>query len=161
EMIGPCPCTSTPNFPMWTRLFRLLQDIGDVRMRKPLEEKLAGPRWSGSFYQVLFPRIKKTLDDLREPDPLPDADASLVEKLADGALALATADPSAPLSLRRPKPGSGKTEEELLAMVYDDPESDGPRVVYGDWLLERADPRGELMTLQLKRAREGLSKAEA
>ena len=41
--------------------------------------------------------------------------------------------------------------ESLLAAILDDPASDEPRLVYGDWLTERGDPRGELIALQYKR----------
>ncbi len=37
----------------------------------------------------------------------------------------------------------------LLAAIYADPASDQARAVYADWLLERGDPRGELIMLQL------------
>jgi uncharacterized protein (TIGR02996 family) len=40
------------------------------------------------------------------------------------------------------------TEANLLAAIHADPEDDGPRLVYADWLLERGDPRGELIVLQ-------------
>ena len=39
-------------------------------------------------------------------------------------------------------------ERSLLEMVHQRPHSDEPRLVYADWLLERGDPRGELITLQ-------------
>lgn len=45
----------------------------------------------------------------------------------------------------------GGTVEALLAAVEADPADRGAREVYGDALLERADPRGELVALQLKR----------
>ncbi len=47
------------------------------------------------------------------------------------------------------------TVEALLAEVYATPNDDAPRVVLADALLERGDPRGELITLQLARGREG------
>ena len=50
-----------------------------------------------------------------------------------------------------------RTIEELLAEVHADPDDDGPRLVYADALLERGDPRGELVALQLARARGELS----
>ena len=37
----------------------------------------------------------------------------------------------------------------MLAAIYADPASDQARAVYADWLLERGDPRGELIVLQL------------
>lgn len=50
-----------------------------------------------------------------------------------------------------------RTIEELLAEVYADPDDDGPRLVYADALLERGDPRGELVALQIARARGQIS----
>jgi uncharacterized protein (TIGR02996 family) len=43
--------------------------------------------------------------------------------------------------------------------VYADPAADGPRRVYADWLLERADPRGAFVALQLDAALGALSPA--
>jgi uncharacterized protein (TIGR02996 family) len=40
--------------------------------------------------------------------------------------------------------------EELLAAIYADPEDDGARLVYADWLQERGDPHGEFITLQTR-----------
>lgn len=41
-------------------------------------------------------------------------------------------------------------EAELLECVYARPDDDAPRLVLADWLLERGDPRGELIALQLR-----------
>jgi uncharacterized protein (TIGR02996 family) len=38
---------------------------------------------------------------------------------------------------------------ELLAKIHADPTDDRARLVYADWLLERGDPRGEFIALQL------------
>lgn len=43
------------------------------------------------------------------------------------------------------------TEEQLVALVLEDPDDVAPRLVYADWLLERGDVRGEL----LRRALDG------
>ena len=43
--------------------------------------------------------------------------------------------------------------DALYAAVHADPSDDGPRQVLADALLERGDPRGELIALQLARAR--------
>ena len=37
-----------------------------------------------------------------------------------------------------------------MADVFADPFSDAPRLVYGDWLQERSDPRGEFIALQFQ-----------
>ncbi|MDQ3341573.1 MAG: TIGR02996 domain-containing protein [Myxococcota bacterium] len=50
---------------------------------------------------------------------------------------------------------STATIESLYAEVYANPNDDAPRVVLADALLERNDPRGEFITLQLARGREG------
>ncbi len=39
-------------------------------------------------------------------------------------------------------------EPELVAGIVATPEEDGPRLVYADWLSDRGDPRGELITVQ-------------
>jgi uncharacterized protein (TIGR02996 family) len=43
--------------------------------------------------------------------------------------------------------------DELLKEVLEQPESDGPRLVYADWLSERGDPRGEFIAVQCELAR--------
>ncbi len=40
-------------------------------------------------------------------------------------------------------------EHALRAAVFDAPDDDAPRSIYADWLLQRGDPRGELIALQL------------
>jgi uncharacterized protein (TIGR02996 family) len=40
------------------------------------------------------------------------------------------------------------SERELLADIVATPDDDGPRLVYADWLLDRGDPRGELVNAQ-------------
>jgi uncharacterized protein (TIGR02996 family) len=51
--------------------------------------------------------------------------------------------------------GGTSTRDTLLAAIYETPHDDAPRMVYADVLVEAGDPRGELITLQLQRAREG------
>jgi uncharacterized protein (TIGR02996 family) len=43
--------------------------------------------------------------------------------------------------------------DHLLALIHDHPDDDDPREVYADALLEAGDPRGELMSLQLRAER--------
>src|SRR5262249_46385768 len=50
--------------------------------------------------------------------------------------------------------------DELLAAVYAAPFDDGPRAVLADYLLERNDPRGEFIALQLKRGDKAPSQRE-
>ncbi len=45
-----------------------------------------------------------------------------------------------------------ESEAALLSAVYANPQDNGLRQIYGDRLIERSDPRGELIALQFQRA---------
>jgi uncharacterized protein (TIGR02996 family) len=45
-------------------------------------------------------------------------------------------------------------EAALIAAIRAAPDDDAPRLVYADWLTERGDPRGELITLQCRAGEE-------
>ena len=53
----------------------------------------------------------------------------------------------APDRRKKPRP-EPRDDEDHLAAIRAAPNDDGPRLVYADWLLERGDPRGELIILQ-------------
>ncbi|MFO0740989.1 MAG: TIGR02996 domain-containing protein [Labilithrix sp.] len=53
----------------------------------------------------------------------------------------------APDRRKRPRP-EPVDHDEHLAAIRAAPDDDAPRLVYADWLLERGDPRGELIVLQ-------------
>src|ERR1043166_9271422 len=52
-----------------------------------------------------------------------------------------------------PSVGMAVTEVDLVAGIVAAPDDDAPRTVYGDWLLDRGDPRGDLMIAQCALAR--------
>lgn len=52
-----------------------------------------------------------------------------------------------------PAPVHLPENEQMLAAVLAAPDDDRPRLVYADWLMERGDPRGEFIALQLKLGR--------
>jgi uncharacterized protein (TIGR02996 family) len=52
-----------------------------------------------------------------------------------------------------PGRGTSRDEPTLLAAIAADPDDDGPRIVYADWLLQAGDPRGELIAIQCALAR--------
>ena len=130
---------------------------------------------SASFYRPLFERLAK-LRDLRTL-PLLRAQASkekseyydrgleeralhgLEHAFPDGPPELAPEVEAAVATLEaryreRMQLASAKAQGEAayLAAIYADPDDVALRAVYADWLLERGDPRGELITLQLARA---------
>lgn len=45
------------------------------------------------------------------------------------------------------------TSDDFLAEIYADAQADEPRLVYGEWLRERGDPRGEFILLQCQIAK--------
>jgi uncharacterized protein (TIGR02996 family) len=128
----------------------LFRSIGDVRVRGALEARLGqlDPRVTmGDVYSharrvlAALPADPTTTDDLNRV-------AALEQQVRE--------------VLRRPLPGTSElltdtlrtsaatSEAKLLELVYTTPEDDEARLVYGDWLQERGDPRAELLTLQLK-----------
>ncbi|MFN0061333.1 MAG: hypothetical protein ACKVPX_02270 [Myxococcaceae bacterium] len=54
----------------------------------------------------------------------------------------------------------GPAELRLLAEVYAEPSNDEPRERYAAWLTQRGDPRGEFISLSLRRARGKVLKKE-
>ncbi len=51
------------------------------------------------------------------------------------------------------KKRSATSDDALLSAIYENPDDDGPRLVYADSLSERGDELGEFITLQIRRAR--------
>jgi uncharacterized protein (TIGR02996 family) len=60
--------------------------------------------------------------------------------------------------VRASKSDDDKDEAGLLADVFADPTDDAARLVYGDFLLEKGDPRGELIALQFKEQKSAAEK---
>jgi len=52
-----------------------------------------------------------------------------------------------------PTTGEATTEQQLLAGIVANPDDDGARLVYADWLLERGDAKGEFIRLDVEYAR--------
>jgi uncharacterized protein (TIGR02996 family) len=77
-------------------------------------------------------------------------EATVEERRLEGQIAARLASAIAPT----------KTDAELLAAVYAEPHLDGPRQVYGDFLQERGDARGEFIALQFKRRERELDASE-
>src|SRR2546429_567671 len=56
-----------------------------------------------------------------------------------------------PVRPARPvEPPHMSDEAAFLQAIRDDPGSDGPRLVYADWLDEHGDPRGEFVRVQCR-----------
>jgi uncharacterized protein (TIGR02996 family) len=55
----------------------------------------------------------------------------------------------------RARADAARPGDDLLAAIRAAPDDDAPRAVYADWLLERGDPLGELIAIQLARHASG------
>jgi len=83
---------------------------------------------------------------LQTPRVLAASDVALLLAAGGGGGgAAAGAAAAAPAPKATPEDGA---RLKLLAAVLAAPEDDAPRLVYADWLQERSDPRGELISIQ-------------
>jgi len=163
-MVSQCPCTSAPNRSMWTNVFRVLSDLADPRLGRLLEQVLAERMDPGVFYDLLRARSESLLAQLSVPPPDPTpAQSSQLERIAARVGQLLQGPPAGEDRLLAPAPprAAPTSEAELVQMILEEPADDGRRLVYADWLLERGDPRGELISLQFKRRDQGLTGNEA
>jgi uncharacterized protein (TIGR02996 family) len=136
--------TSEKNRPVWTAVLRLLRTRAG-RRDIPHVRQLATISGTSVFDQYLRRQLGRLADQLsRErfgaPRPLARSTADLLASIG------------AKLDAARVHTAE-RTADELLAEVWRAPEDDGPRAVLADWLIERGDPRGELVSLQLARHR--------
>lgn len=110
-----------------------LAHLADVRQVEPLREIVARPTAPKAWLRQHLARVLPALADRlaeRTLAPLPDVHA-LAERLM----------PAVP------------SDDALVAAVHANPDEDGPREVLADFWIERGDPRGELVSLQLKASR--------
>jgi uncharacterized protein (TIGR02996 family) len=123
----------------WFPLFQVLNRTRDVRQLELLEKQL-GRAKSRYYRDYAQPWEENAVKQHRAID---------VPKLSkqDEALVVALEAPFAvAVSVEGKRARSGT---ELLEAVWANPTDAGTRAVYGDWLAEQADPRGELIALQL------------
>lgn len=135
----------------WTMLFSTLERVRDVRSRSALETRtaLADPRVIVN--EQLLPLARRALEALPEDVTTADDVAEVHELAALVKVVLQAPLPTAEVLLGDTvRPRRATSEAELLQLIYEAPEDDAPRLVYGDWLQEQGEPRAELLMLQLK-----------
>ena len=155
---------------------RALANVDDPRLARWAIDALVGLPFTGVSAQGFLEAIVDTVARLRDPRITEAEEAirtavttrigrlalrlGLIERVA-ATIASLPAVPAATAAelalehelgvllepLRRP----ARSAEALLAEIYANPTDDAPRLVYADLLLERGDPRGELIMLQLER----------
>ena len=153
------------------RNFDLLRSVDDPRVSKFALDALANPPVCTSPGQIFLLACAESMLRLRDSRliaELPQLKKVVRARLTQKTLAVElekrlvqVARELAPM----PEPTAAETKllatlkpartaEELLAEIYEHPDDDTPRRVYADFLLERGDPRGEFIALQLDRARD-------
>lgn len=160
----------TPRVSSTAQKLEELRDVDDPRLARFALDALADPPFAASTAQDFYLTLADVLERLRDArlhDELPTIAKvlrarlarkpmyeAIVERLEDVAAKLPPPEPPSPVEtklLELLKPA--RTGEELLAAIYEAPDDDTARHVYADYLLERGDPRGELIALQLHRPR--------
>lgn len=123
----------------WYVTFRRLNELGDVRQLPILEAQLG--RSKSSYYRERSQEREAHCVEVHRAlkiAELSKTDAKLLDTLE--------APFAGQSSTEKTRKRSGK---ELLELVWANPTDSGVRAVYGDWLVEQGDPRGELIALQL------------
>ena len=127
-------------------LLERIEEIADPRVLRVLGSKAAPER--PRYYRALVEIEERSLETIRaRSDRL--GEMSAADRASLDRLLASFRGELAERSRTR------KNERELLEAIYRDPHDDDVRQVYADALSERGDPRGELITIQLIRARDG------
>lgn len=132
------PYRATSTQPFWNALWPLARAIRDPRQVARIE-RAEGYGVARTMAEWLRPRFAKLAEQLT-PLTAVTGESPLLDDIE-------TALAKRGLSIR------SQNLAALLAAVYDAPHDDAPRMVYGDALLERGDPRGEFIATQIRLAR--------
>lgn len=156
RLIVTPPFTAQSSRAFWASLYGQLNgkqvDLHTLTAVKPLASNYQATFGATKMGEAMESRLKSLVSTLQRHFAEP-ASADVT-----GLLALV---PAAEVAAPSPKTKGGKTLDQLLARVYEQPDDETVRQVYADALLEVGDPRGDFMVLQLKRARgEALTAAE-
>ncbi|MBA3396897.1 MAG: hypothetical protein H0T89_29980 [Deltaproteobacteria bacterium] len=148
------PWTTKASLPIWRQIMRVLAALRDPA----IEDRLAVCRTRAgtankAFREIYVAGIDVAVEVTQLSAQLDAADLarlarcrSMIDALRKGPLPareVLAPPPSAPHAEVAP------TEDDLLAWIAEDPASDGARQVLADYYLERDDPRGPVIALQL------------
>jgi uncharacterized protein (TIGR02996 family) len=141
-LLAEPPWESLASWGFFSRLRPMIERFTDPRIIPALEaaQSRAHPWWYDRDFR---PHVDAAITRLRAARP--SLDAPTLE-----ALERVEAHFSESKSREQDK---SRGEAELLAAIYARPDDVQARAVFADWLTERDDPRGELITLQLSATR--------
>jgi uncharacterized protein (TIGR02996 family) len=141
---------------VFTRLFKCLLAAGDPgcieRLRAAVQSTggRPNPPYDSWIVRDRGPKIVAELE-ARFPDGVPALGSAEAEALVRLSATIASLPEPSLDAAPAATPRREEAEAELLAAVYRDPDDDGPRLVYADWLEQQGDSRGELIVLQIAR----------
>lgn len=141
RLVREVPYTSNTARPTMTQILALFAKVvdGAVAARAPAIE--AGWKFRENQRDWMRVQLRRAVE-ARRPGPALD-EASLARVAALSAKLVPAPAPR--------KDAHARSLEGLLAAVYAAPHDDAPRLVLADFLLEKGDPRGELIALQLQK----------
>ena len=137
-LIEVVPYRASSTRPFWTTLWPLAEQLTDPSQLARLERADAAGV-AVTMRGWLRARFARLLEAVHGRLAGPHDEPAILDEISN---LLA----SRKLSIRT------QNLEALLQAVYDAPADDAPRLVYADALLERGDPRGELITAQIRLA---------
>ncbi|MFO0599515.1 MAG: TIGR02996 domain-containing protein [Myxococcaceae bacterium] len=141
QLLTDVPWSSDGSKPAWRQIFKLVEASGDPRyvaLKPQFKVRPLMQEWLASAYAKAIAKLPASFP--------PEKDAAKWQKALD--------------ALPKKKvPAGAKDERALFEAVYANPADDGPRQVLADFLLEKGDPRGEFINLQLHGGDEKREKA--
>ncbi len=139
ELLQRLPFVGRKTRKVWTYVFETLRALGDARAYPSVVA--VSERWKLADDLTQF--LRRGIATLDRP-------VKVGAWSAGDEAELAKLEESIDDRTRKAKSATPDHGDALLAAIYAKPEEDGPRSVYGDWLLEQGDPRGEFIALQLR-----------
>ncbi len=138
--------------PFFRAAAKQLGESRDARARDGM--KALGERYktiiSGSVGDTVGALLRRTADEMKVVEPrLTEEEEARVSELE----AQFPEQRAAAAARTAVKQGTEKNDQTLLEAVWAAPDDDGPRLVFADALQHRGDVRGELIALQVARAR--------
>ncbi len=136
DLLDRVPYRATSTQPFWNAVFELAGTITDVRQLRRLDGLTAegvAVTMQAWLRGKLAALRETTAWKLNVVNPEPPEVTEILALLGPRKLSIGS-----------------KNLEALLGAIYDTPDDDAPRLVLADALLERGDPRGEFIALQLR-----------
>ena len=148
DLLAKPPWRANPSLPFWRACCVRIVFTRDARILAKLEQ-----------VALAYPKTIPTTVGHKVAGYLNKAELALrdeiarIPKLDERALDACTAlEAALGVPARAKRTQGAEIVDELLAAVYATPTDDGPRLVLADHLMQRGDPHGELINLQLARA---------